>query len=162
MNFVHYDPARVSKVYALEPNAGMIRHAEDNAAVVNWMSNIWTCRKNVYPWWTLVSILWLAPLLCARFPVVAEAIRGLGRILRPGGQFIFFEHRLPLDPQVRRWQKRTEPLFKWMFEACYVTRDIPSFLRQGGFKIEQLDAAYLAPFPKSGSYFFWGLARPES
>jgi hypothetical protein len=24
-NFVHYDPGRVSKVYALEPNPGMIR-----------------------------------------------------------------------------------------------------------------------------------------
>jgi 16S rRNA A1518/A1519 N6-dimethyltransferase RsmA/KsgA/DIM1 with predicted DNA glycosylase/AP lyase activity len=27
-NFVHYDTARVSKLYALEPNAGMIRLAE--------------------------------------------------------------------------------------------------------------------------------------
>lgn len=27
MNFVHYDPARVSKVYALEPNPTMIRLA---------------------------------------------------------------------------------------------------------------------------------------
>src|SRR6266852_3036348 len=28
VNFVHYDPTRVSKVYALEPNPGMIRLAE--------------------------------------------------------------------------------------------------------------------------------------
>jgi ubiquinone/menaquinone biosynthesis C-methylase UbiE len=28
MNFVHYDPARVSKVYALEPNPEMILRAE--------------------------------------------------------------------------------------------------------------------------------------
>src|SRR6266702_2608161 len=28
VNFVHYDPARVSKIYALEPNPGMIRMAE--------------------------------------------------------------------------------------------------------------------------------------
>ena len=28
VNFVHYDPARVNKVYALEPNPGMIRMAE--------------------------------------------------------------------------------------------------------------------------------------
>lgn len=27
-NFVHYDPAKVSKLYALEPNPGMIRLAE--------------------------------------------------------------------------------------------------------------------------------------
>jgi SAM-dependent methyltransferase len=28
MNFVHYDPTKVTKVYALEPNPGMIRMAE--------------------------------------------------------------------------------------------------------------------------------------
>jgi len=42
-----------------------------------------------------------------------------------------------------------------------VTRDIPSLIRQGGFKIEQMDTAYLAPFPKSGSYCWWGVASPE-
>ena len=28
VNFIHYDPAQVSKVYALEPNPGMIPRAE--------------------------------------------------------------------------------------------------------------------------------------
>src|SRR5262249_46173202 len=28
VNFVHYDPARVTRVYALEPNPGMVRRAE--------------------------------------------------------------------------------------------------------------------------------------
>ena len=31
VNFVHYDPQKVNKVYALEPNPGMLRRAEDNA-----------------------------------------------------------------------------------------------------------------------------------
>jgi hypothetical protein len=42
-----------------------------------------------------------------------------------------------------------------------VTRDIPSLIKAGGFKIERIDEAYLAPFPQSGSYFYWGVARPE-
>ena len=29
VNFTHYDPASVSKVYALEPNPGMLRRAEE-------------------------------------------------------------------------------------------------------------------------------------
>src|SRR5882672_3260532 len=28
VNFIHYDPARVSKLFALEPNKGMVRLAE--------------------------------------------------------------------------------------------------------------------------------------
>lgn len=51
-------------------------------------------------------------------------------------------------------------MFKWAFEGCHVIRDIPSLIKAGGFRIEQMDAAYLAPFPKSGSYFFWRVARP--
>jgi hypothetical protein len=42
-----------------------------------------------------------------------------------------------------------------------VTRHVPSIIKDGGFKLEQLNEAYLAPFPKSGSYFFWGVARPN-
>ena len=98
--------------------------------------------------------------LCT-IPGVVEAIRGIGRVLKPGGKFIFFEHGLSPDPPVRRWQERTEPFFQWAFEGCHVTRDIPLLIKQGGFKIEQMDTAYLAPFPKSGSHCFWGIARPE-
>ena len=29
VNFVHYDPEKVNKVYALEPNPGMLRRAEE-------------------------------------------------------------------------------------------------------------------------------------
>jgi len=98
--------------------------------------------------------------LCT-IPGVVEAIRGIGRVVKPGGQFFVFEHGLSPDANVRRWQERTEPLFKWAFEGCHVTRDIPSLIGRGGFKIEQMDAGYISPFPKSGSYCWWGVAHPE-
>ena len=94
-------------------------------------------------------------------PGLVEALRGVGRVLRPGGQLIFFEHGFAPDPPVQRWQKRVEPFFKLAFEGCHVTRHIPSIITESGFKIEKLDEAYLAPFPKSGTYCFWGVARPE-
>jgi len=94
-------------------------------------------------------------------PGVSQAIHGIRRVLRPEGRFIFFEHGLSPDPDVRRWQKRTEPLFQWAFEGCHVTRDVPTLIKAEGFKIEQIDMAYLAPFPKSGSSCFWGVARPQ-
>jgi ubiquinone/menaquinone biosynthesis C-methylase UbiE len=54
--------------------------------------------------------------LCT-IPGVAEAIRGVGRVLKPSGRFIFFEHGISPDPEVRRWQARLEPLARWAFEA---------------------------------------------
>jgi ubiquinone/menaquinone biosynthesis C-methylase UbiE len=161
VNFAYYDPTKVSKIYALEPNPGMAVRAENQRR------------------WTKLDIEFLdlpgeqIPLpdgsvdsvvstftLCT-IPGVADAIRGIARVLRPGGQFLFFEHGLSPDVRVRRWQERTEPFFQWAFEGCHVTRDIPALIKEGGFRIEQIETGYLARFPKSGSYYFWGVACME-
>ena len=75
----------------------------------------------------------------------------VGRVLKPGGKFIFFEHGLSPNVSVQRWQRRTEPLFRGAFEGCHTTRDIPALVRQGGFLIEEINEGYVSPFPKSGS-----------
>jgi len=162
VNFVHYDPARVSKLYALEPNPGMIPRAEQQRRRTRLDVEFLDLPGEQIPLAdgsvdTVVSTFTLCTI-----PGVVEAIRGVGRVLRPGGQFIFFEHGLAPDAAVRRWQVRTEPFFQWAFEGCHVTRDIPGLIRDGGFEIEQMDTGYLAPFPKTGSHCFWGVARPES
>jgi ubiquinone/menaquinone biosynthesis C-methylase UbiE len=161
VNFVHYDPAKVSKVYALEPNPGMIRRAEQQRRRTELEVEFLDLPGERIPLDddsvdTVVSTFTLCTI-----PGVVEAIRGIRRVLRPGGKFIFFEHGISPDPRVRRWQERSEPLFHWAFEGCHVTRDIPALITEGGFKIEQMDTAYLAPFPKSGSHCWWGTAIPE-
>jgi SAM-dependent methyltransferase len=162
VNFIHYDPARVSKVYALEPNPGMIRLAEQQRRRTKLDIEFLDLPGERVPLEdstvdTLVSTF----TLCTVAGVV-EALRGMGRVLRPGGKFIFFEHGLSSDPRAQRWQRWSEPIPHWVFEGCHVTRDIPSLITQGGFKIEQMETAYLAPFPKSWSYCWWGTAVPES
>jgi ubiquinone/menaquinone biosynthesis C-methylase UbiE len=161
VNFVHYDPAKVNKVYALEPNPGMIRMAEQQRRGTQLDVEFLDLPGERIPLAdgsvdTVVSTFTLCTI-----PGVVEAIRGIRRVLRPGGKFIFFEHGLSPDPRVRRWQEWSEPFFHLAFEGCHVTRDIPSLIREGGFKIEQMDTAYLAPFPKSGSHCWWGTAIPE-
>lgn len=161
VNFVHYDPAKVTKLYALEPNPGMIRMAEQqrkrtelNIEFVDLPGERLPLEDNTVD--TVVSTFTLCTI-----PGVSQAIQGIRRILKPEGRFIFFEHGLSPDANVSRWQRRTEPLFQWAFEGCHVTRDVPTLIKDGGFKIEQIDTAYLAPFPKSGAYCFWGIACPR-
>jgi hypothetical protein len=43
-----------------------------------------------------------------------------------------------------------------------VTRDIPSLITSGGFQIDRIETDYLAPFPKSWTYCFWGTATPRT
>ena len=91
----------------------------------------------------------------------AESIRGVSRVLRHSGQLIFFELGRAPDPAVQRWQKRLEPAYQWLFDGLWLTRDIPSLIRAGGFRIEQIEAGYLARFPKSSSYCWWGRAQRD-
>jgi SAM-dependent methyltransferase len=161
VNFVHYDAAKVTKVYALEPNPGMIRMAEQQRCRTELDIEFLDLPGERIPLADASIDTVVSTYTLCTIPGVVEALRGIGRVLKPSGQFIFFEHGLSPDPPVRRWQERTEPLFLWAFEGCHGTRDTPSLIKLGGFKIEQMDTAYLAPFPKSGSHCFWGIARPD-
>ncbi len=161
VNFPHYDQLKVSRIYALEPNPGMIRRAEEQRLRTKLDIEFLDLPGERIPLAdgsvdTVVSTFALCTI-----PGVGEAIRGIGRVLKPGGRFIFFEHGLAPDPPVRQWQERTEPFFQWAFEGCHVTRDIPSLIKEGGFDIERMDTGYMARFPKCGTYCFWGVARPK-
>jgi hypothetical protein len=65
-----------------------------------------------------VSIRWFSTFSLCTIPGVVDAITGIGRVLKPGGKFIFFEHGLSPEPSVQRWQKRTEPLFRGRLKAA--------------------------------------------
>ena len=160
VNFPHYDGTRVDKIFALEPNPGMVQRAEKLSRQTKLDVEFLDLPGERIPLPansvdTVVSTFTLCTI-----PGVVDAIQGVGRILKPGGKFIFFEHGLSPDDGVRSWQKRLEPLFQLAFEGCHVTRDIPSLISEGGFKVEEIETGYIAPFPKCGSYCFWGVASP--
>jgi ubiquinone/menaquinone biosynthesis C-methylase UbiE len=158
VNFVHYDPARVTKLFALEPNKGMVRLAEQERRRTQLDVEFLDLPGERIPLDdgtvdTVVSTFTLCTI-----PGVLEALRGVERVLKPGGKLIFFEHGRSPEPRVRRWQERSEPVTRWLFEGCHVTRDVPSLLDQSGFQTEQIEAAYLAEFPKAWTYCWWGSA----
>jgi len=160
VNFPHYDRTKVDKIFALEPNPGMVRRAEKLGRQTKLDIQFLDLPGERIPLPANSADTVVSTFTLCTIPGVVDAIQGVGRVLKPGGKFIFFEHGLSPDSGVRRWQKRTEPLFQWAFEGCHVTRDIPTLISEGGFKVEEIETGYLAPFPKCGSYCFWGVASP--
>jgi SAM-dependent methyltransferase len=158
-NLIHYDAGRVHKLYALEPNPGMVLLAQKkldqtklNVEFIDLPGERIPLEDESID--TVVSTFTLCTIAA-----IQDAIRGIAGVLKPAGKLIFFELGLSPDPEVQRRQKQLEPIHYWLFQGLYLTRDIPQLLLQGGFQIEQMDAGYLAQFPKSSSYCWWGIAR---
>jgi len=157
-NFPHYNPAKVSRLYALEPNIGMIRLAQKHQSRTRLIIEYLDLPGERIPLEDETVDTVVSTFTLCTISGIVEAIRGIARVLRPDGKFIFFELGLSPDPKVQRWQKQMQPIFHWLFQGLYLTRDIPSLITQGGFQIKQMEAGYLAQFPKSLTYCWWGIA----
>jgi ubiquinone/menaquinone biosynthesis C-methylase UbiE len=161
VNFQHYDASKVSKIFALEPNPGMLRQATEHLRGSMLEVEFLDLPGERTPLADSTVDTVVSSFTMCTIPGIQEALRGVGRVLRPEGQLIFFEHGLAPDPEIRRWQERLDPCFQFAFEGCHVTRHIPSLIREAGFAIEKLQEGYLANLPKAATYCYWGVARPQ-
>jgi ubiquinone/menaquinone biosynthesis C-methylase UbiE len=157
-NFTHYDPAKVHKLYALEPNPGMIRLAERQRRKTKLEIEFLDLPGERIPLENTTMDTVVSTFTLCTISDIAPAIQSLARVLKPDGKLIFFELGLSPDSSVQRWQKKIEPIFQTMFQGLRLTREIPALLVSGGFQIEQMENGYLAQFPKSASYCWWGIA----
>jgi len=156
-NFLHYDPAKVSKLYALEPNPGMIRLAKGRAYQKLNIEFIDLPGESIPLEARTIDTVVSTFTLCT-IPDIAGAMRGIARVFKPAGKLIFFELGRSPDPEVQRWQKRLEPIFHRLYEGLYLTRDIPAIIMEAGFQIQQMEMGYLVQFPKSLTYCWHGFA----
>ena len=118
VNFAYYDSGKVSKLFALEPNPGMLRHAAEERRRISVDVEFIDLPGEEIPLGNSSVDTVVSTFTMCTIPDVLKALRGVNRVLKPGGQLIFFEHGLSPDPRVQRWQRRIEPCFKLAFEGC--------------------------------------------
>src|SRR5258708_3399051 len=149
VNFVHYDPGKVRKLYALEPNQGMIRLAEEQRRRTTLDVEFLDLPGERIPLADACIDTVVSTFTLCTIPGIMDAIDGIVRVLKPDGRLIFFEINLSPESRVRRWQRWWEPVHRPLFEGLHLTRDIPSLLEQGGFEIEHVEMGYVARCPKA-------------
>ncbi len=65
---------------------------------------------------------------------VDQVLAEVGRILRPGGTFVFLDHvAAPAGTWTRRLQALVKRPHRWAFNGCEVDRDIADHLHRAGF-----------------------------
>jgi ubiquinone/menaquinone biosynthesis C-methylase UbiE len=157
-NFAHYDPQRVTKVYALEPAPGMVRLARREAAAFPFAIEFIDLPGERIPLSDRSVDTVLTTFTLCSIAGVVPALRGMARVLKPDGELLFCEHGEAPDPSVQRWQRRLEPIQRRIFPGCHLSRRIPDLVEQGGFTIRSLEKAYSPGLPRFVGFFYDGVA----
>jgi len=157
-NLAHYDFARIEKIFALEPEPGMLALARKAAAGAPSPIEILPEKaEDLSLPDASVDCILVTYTLCT-IPDGVAALRAARRVLKPGGRLYFCEHGLAPDAKVSNTQRRIEPLWSRIAGGCHLTRDIPALLGQGGFRIEDLTSWYLPSTPPFAGYTYRGAA----
>ncbi len=160
LNLPFYDPGRVTKLWGLEPSAEMRRLAEDAVRSLPFIFEFIDLPGEEIPLdANSVDTVLVTYTLCT-IPETQPALRGMARVLRPGGKLIFCEHGAAPDAEVRRWQDRLNPIWKRMGGGCHLNRAIPELIGAGGFEIDALETMYL-PGWRPAAFNYWGTASPR-
>ena len=81
---------------------------------------------------TDLRILPVWQVLCS-VPSVEQALQEIQRVLKPGGQFLFIEHVVAPDKQLRLFQHLLNPLQQVSADGCHLDRDTLSAIQSSGF-----------------------------
>jgi ubiquinone/menaquinone biosynthesis C-methylase UbiE len=159
INLAFYDPARVERVFGLEPSEGMRRKAQRNLAAspvaVEWLD---LPGEQIPLDDDSVDTVLLTFTLCT-IPDFRTALAGMRRVLRPGGRLLFCEHGEAPDAGIRKWQARINPIWKKIAGGCNLNRPIPACLEEAGFEIGKLETMYVPNTPKIAAFNYWGHAK---
>jgi ubiquinone/menaquinone biosynthesis C-methylase UbiE len=157
LNLIHYSSA-VRSITGLDPAVELTARAEERAGRIAPPVSLLRVSGEEIPapdgrfdslvcTWTLCSI-----------PNVHAALREMRRVLKPGGQMFFVEHGRAPDPEVQRWQRRLEPIWKKIGGGCHLTRAADELISAAGFRIIERDARY-EPGPRFAAYMTHGVAE---
>lgn len=157
-NFALYDREKVSRLIALEPEAGMIRRGRERTPEglsVEWLEHgAETAGLAPASLDTIVTTYTLCTI-----PDAIGALAALRPALKPDGKLLFCEHGLAPDAGVVKWQKRIEPVWRPIAGGCHLTRDVEAMLASSGWRIDQAERMYLPGTPQWAGYNVWGSAR---
>ena len=160
LNLAFYDPDRVDSVTGIDPSDGLRRLAEAAPRAANLRVEIEAGQAEALPFdnQSFDSVVCTFTLCSVHTPaaVLAEA----RRVLKTSGTFLYSEHGLSPDPEVRRWQRRIEPFWTPLAGGCHLMRPVTASIEAAGFKIEEVEMMYLPKVPRALGWCEWGQARP--
>jgi ubiquinone/menaquinone biosynthesis C-methylase UbiE len=147
-NFKYY-PQAVEEVVAIEPEPWLRERAERAAAEAPVPVKVIDGDATQLPGEPGSFDAGVVSLLLCTVPEPERAIAELFRVIRPGGEFRFFEHVISERPSAVRLQKLADAtIWPHVAGGCHLARDTRASIEAEGFRIEECRR-----FPVSLTFF---------
>ena len=158
LNLPHY-PATVRSLYAVDPAVLLPKTVLARSACLPFPVHIQRGTAEAIPHtdrrfdyvvstWTLCTI-----------PNPVLALHEVGRVLKPGGRFLFLEHGRSDDRTIAAWQDRLNPIQNVMGCGCHLNRQIDRLITQSGLTIDHLDRFSMQGVPRLAGEMYRGIAK---
>ncbi len=158
LNIPYYDSDKIDFIWGLEPSEGMRKKAQSVIKKapfeIRWLG---VAGEEIPLEDNSVDSIVLTYTLCT-IPDWYAALQQMSRVLKQDGSLIFCEHGEAPTENIRRWQKRVNPLWNRVAGGCNLNRPIPYLIEEGGFTIQKMDSQYIDG-PKIAAFNYWGTAR---
>ena len=153
-----YYPQGVHKVSAVDPNPGMHRLAQKRIKKTRIEVDQHVLGGERLPFGDGTFDCAVSTFTLCSIEDVAQAVREVYRVLKPGGKFLFLEHGLSPEPGVQKWQRRLNWLQVRLANGCHLDRDIKALVAAQPFASVEVEEFYLGRTPKTHGYLYRGMA----
>ena len=137
LNFAFYDPAKVERVEAIEPDSAMLAYARDRATAARVPINLVQAPVEKLPFAdeSFDSVVVTLVFCSVRDP--QSGLSEVRRVLKPGGALLMVEHVRGCGVAIVTMQNIITPMTRLLIGNCHWNRDTEKVVREAGFAIEQ-------------------------
>jgi ubiquinone/menaquinone biosynthesis C-methylase UbiE len=135
LNFPFYDPGRVERVEAIEPDSAMLVHAHQRAQQATVPIVLTQAPVEALPFAdaTFDSVVVTLVLCSVHHP--AQGMQEIKRVLKPQGALFLFEHVRSNKTVIARVQDVLVPITTHLFGNCHWNRNVEQVVEQTGFRV---------------------------
>ncbi len=146
LNFAHYSDS--AEVIATEPDPFMLKTAEKRAAEANHMIDLKQASAEELPFDDASFDVVVGTLVMCSVPHPERALAEIRRVLKPGGEYRFYEHVRYGNAFAAFWQDAATPVWRWFGAGCHPNRDTAQSIRDAGLEIVAIERTKpLPPVP---------------
>jgi len=144
-NFPYYDSSEARTVVATEPDPYMLARARRRLQKLNLPIELHRAPAEELPFPDDCFDTVISTLVMCSVGDLEEALREIRRVVKPSGQFRFYEHVRSTHSLGALLQDLATPTWRWLAAGCSPNRDVAAAIRGARFHLQEFRRLYPLP-----------------